>query len=87
MKVLCIDTTNPKHLHLLKPEHYIIEGETYSVCGSYLDASDGHEYYYLKERQRKPLASYRASRFIPLSDRCEEDEYHIRIAMLTGIGI
>jgi hypothetical protein len=68
MKVLCIDTRNPKHPHLLKPEHYIHEGHTYTVCGSYFDKRDSHEYYYLVERQMKPLTSYRASRFVPLSD-------------------
>jgi hypothetical protein len=68
MKVLCIDTRNPKHPHLLKPEHYIYQGETYNVCGHYFDKSDNYEYYYLVERQMKPLASYRAYRFVPLSE-------------------
>jgi len=87
MKVLCIDTSNPKHPQQLHPDHYIKEGETYTVCGTYLDRADGHEYYYLAEKQIEPVASYRANRFLPLSDICEEDEYRIRMAMLTGRGI
>jgi hypothetical protein len=82
MKALCIDTSDPIHPHLLKTEHYVMEGETYTVLGSYLNKSDGHEYYYPEEKQLEPVVSYRANRFIPLSDICEEDEYHVRMAML-----
>ncbi|NTS43000.1 hypothetical protein HRG84_19090 [Flavisolibacter sp. BT320] len=87
MKVLCIDTNHPKHPHLLKPEHFIKEGKIYTVCGSYVDSADRHEYYYLEEKQVEPIASYRANRFVPLSEICEEDEYRVRMAMLTGRGI
>lgn len=69
MKVLCIDVSHPKTPHLLKPEHWISEGCVYTVHSSYLDETDGHEYYYLLERQHlRPAASYRANRFLPLSD-------------------
>lgn len=87
MKVLCIEAGHPKHPHLLTPDHFIKEGEIYTVCGTYEDRADGHEYYYLTEKQMEPVASYRANRFVPLSDICEEDEYRIRMAMLTGRGI
>jgi hypothetical protein len=87
MKVICIDAGQPKHSHLLNPEHFIKEGEAYTVCGAYVDSADGHEYYYLTEKRIEPVASYRANRFVPLSNICEEDEYRIRMAMLTGRGI
>jgi len=70
MKVLCIDASRPKTPHLLKPEHWISEGCVYTVQSSYLDETDGHEYYYLVEKQYpRPAASYRANRFLPLSDK------------------
>lgn len=73
MKVLCIDVSNGKHIHLFKPEHYIIEGEVYTVCDIYHDNTDGHDYYFLAERRMVPTPSYRANRFIPLEDLPEEE--------------
>jgi len=69
MKVICINNKIPKTPHLLKPEDWIYEGYTYTVHSSYKDEGDGLEYFYLVERLRfdhKP--SYRANRFIPLSN-------------------
>lgn len=74
-RVLCIDTSNPKRPDRLKPEHYVVEGEVYTICGTYFDARDGHHYYYLEERMHiQPIASYRAYRFIPIDDNEVEEE-------------
>ncbi|MGI8597768.1 MAG: hypothetical protein ACR2KB_00805 [Chitinophagaceae bacterium] len=68
MKVLCIDVSNPKHPHLLKPEHYVKESEVYTVSGVYLDNDDGFHYYYLAEKNMVPTPSFRTNRFIPIME-------------------
>jgi hypothetical protein len=73
MKVICIDNSKPKTPDLLKPQHWIYEGETYTVSSSYLDKTDGFEYYHLLERMDIPNpAGYRSNRFLPLSSVEEE---------------
>ena len=68
MRVLCIDISNAKHPHLMKPEHWISEGEIYTVTGEYHDPFDGHDYYYLAERMFQPICSYRSTRFVALRE-------------------
>jgi hypothetical protein len=87
MKVICIDVSNPKHPDLLQPKHYVKEGEVYTVTGEYHDDSDGYDYYYLAERAMVPTPSFRATRFIPLSDICEKEQYSMRMGVFTEMDI
>ncbi|MFN2458717.1 MAG: hypothetical protein ABR502_10985 [Chitinophagaceae bacterium] len=68
MRVICIDATNPKRPDVLLPQDWITEGEIYTVVDQYYDNTDSHIYFYLLERQRTPCPSYRANRFISLSN-------------------
>lgn len=75
MKVLCMDMSNPKMRDLLKPEHFLEVGQTYTVTRQYFDESDGHWYYFIAERNDiKPVCSYRAYRFAVIVDPTPEKE-------------
>ena len=66
MKVICIDSCNPIDREKVSFEDYLIEGNTYTVLGSY--KAIGKTFYNLKERPRKlngKRIGYWSKRFLP----------------------